>query len=48
VNNGVATPAIARRPLGVAQKEVKGLDLITRGVVAARWPFRSAGRSAMF
>lgn len=31
---GVASPAVARRPLGFHQKEVKGLDLIVRGIVA--------------
>ncbi|MEY9466304.1 HK97 family phage prohead protease/HK97 family phage major capsid protein [Bradyrhizobium ottawaense] len=33
VNNGVAAPAISRRPLGVGQKDVKGLELVTRGVL---------------
>lgn len=30
---GVTAPAIQRRPLGVGQKDVKGLDLVTRGVL---------------
>ncbi len=31
---GVTSPAVQRRPLGVSQKDVKGLDLVVRGIVA--------------
>lgn len=32
--SGVAAPAVQRRPLGVSQRDVKGVDLVVRGIVA--------------
>jgi len=37
--SGVAAPAVFRRPLGVGQKDVKGLDLVVRGVVCRALAF---------